>query len=305
MKTSFFILIFALSGTTLLGQINMSDSSAQLIGYWNLGDQQTYDISFEKFKVEGDDTTSRMLIRYTVDITIRDSTENNYLIEWFYRNYDIDSDNELVRKISKAAEDIAVLIRTDEFGSIQEVVNWEEVRDYMEMAMKPLRKELKKVPGAEQIIEQTMAIYSSKAAVEANAIKDALQFYTFHGAKYTLNEKLKGQMKFANNFGGEPFDVDVILSLDELNEEDDNVVLRMYQSVNSEQLTKATYEYLAKIGTFGDQIPDFEDLPELTNDIWTASRIHGESGWTTYSKETKKVSAEGITNVEERIIRIQ
>ncbi len=283
----------------------MPDSSAQIIGYWSVGDKQSYDVSYEKYKIKDQDTTYRMMIKYEIDITIKDSTSSCYMIDWFYKNYDIDTDNELVKKISKAAEDISVIIRTDEFGSIQEVINWEEVRDYMDKAMKPLRRELKKVPGADKIIDQTMAIYNSKAAIEANAIKDAIQFYTFHGGAYTLNEKVSGKMQFVNNYGGEPFDVDVTLSLDELNEEGDNSVIRMYQVVNSEQLTNATYEYLAELGTFGDQMPDISTFPELTNEVWTASRIHGGTGWPTYSIETKKVNSEGTTNIEKRIIQIK
>ncbi len=286
-------------------QINMSDSSAQIIGYWSVGDKQSFDVSYEKYQIKDQDTTSRMLVKYEIDVTVKDSTESSYTIEWFYKNYDIDTDNELVRKISKAAEDVSVIIKTDEFGALQEVVNWEEVRAYISKAMEPLRKELEKVPGADKIIDQSMAIYNSKAAIEANAIKDAAQFYTFHGGVYTLNEEVSGQMQFANNFGGEPFDVDVTLSLDELNEEDDNSVIRMHQVVNSEQLTNVTYEYLIKIGTFGEQVPDISTLPELTNEVWTASRIHGGTGWTTYSIETKETKSEGTINIEERIIQIK
>ncbi len=305
MKITLTVLITVITIQLSYCQINMSDSSAQILGYWSIGDKQSYDVSYEKYKIKDQDTTSRIMIKYEIDVTVKDSTASSYTIEWFYKNYDIDTDNELIKKVSKAAEDISVIIKTDEFGAVQEVTNWEEVRDYIAKAMKPLRKELKKVPGSDKIIEQSMAIYNSKAAIEANAIKDAIQFYTFHGGAYTLNEEVSGQMQFANNFGGKPFDVDVTLSLDELNEEDNNSVIRMYQVVDSEQLTKATYEYLAKIGTFGEQMPEISTLPELTNEVWTASRIHGGTGWTTYSIETKEVKSEDTINIEERIIQIK
>ena len=112
-------------------------------------------------------------------------------------------------------------------------------------------------------------------------------------------------MKFPNNYGGTPFDVDLAVKLDELNIDADNAVLRMHQQVNSEQLTEATYNYLKKLGAFGTNMPSRTDFPQLTNDIWTASRIHGGSGWTTYSIETKKVVSQGISNIEERIIQIK
>lgn len=240
-----------------------------------------------------------------MDITVKDSTTNSYTLEWFYKNYEIETESPLVQKLTKMAEDLPVLIRTDEFGAIQEVVNWEEVRDYIQKATKILKKELKKVPNSEQIIAQVMGIYVSKESIEGNAIKDALQFYTFHGGAYTLNEKINAQIQVMNNFGGNPFDTDVTLSLDEIDEESGTSVIRMYQEVNSEQLTDATYNYLQQLGSLGDQLPAREDFPALTNKIWTASRIHATTGWITYSIETKEVHAEGTTNVEERIIQIK
>lgn len=304
-RTIFAFILSTILTSNLFAQINISDSTAQIIGYWSIGDMQSYQVSYEKYKVTEQDTSSRMSIKYEVDISIKDSTENSYLIEWFYKNYEIQSDNELINEISKAAQDISVIIKTDELGIVVEVVNWEEVRDYISEAMKPIKKKTKKLPNVKKILEQYTSIYSSKEAIETNAIKDIIQFYNFHGGKYTLNEEINSQMQFANNFGGEPFDVDVKLSLEELNYEDDNSVIRMYQSVNSAQLTKATYEYLISLGTFGNEKIDINELPSLTNETWTASRTHGNTGWTTYSIETKETKAEGTTNVEERIIEIQ
>jgi hypothetical protein len=305
MKFKLVLLLLILSTHTVFGQINMSDSTVQVIGYWNLGDQETYEVSYEKYTIKEQDTTSRSMINYEIEITIKDSTAHSFTIEWLYKNYKTDTENKLAQKISKAAEDISVIIKTDEFGAVEEVLNWKEVRDYMRKVMKPLKKELQKLPGAEEIINQSLATYSTKESIESNAIKDAIQFYTFHGGLYTLNEELTGQMQFANNYGTDPFDVKVILSLDEINEENDNSVIRMTQTVDSDQLTKVTYEYLKSIGTFGDKMPDIKDLPALTNTIWTASRIHGTTGWVTYSVETKEVTSDKTVNIEERIIQIK
>ncbi len=47
------------------------------------------------------------------------------------------------------------------------------------------------------------------------------------------------------------------------------------------------------------QVIGYWDMVET----WSASRIH-ESGWVIYSIETKKVVAEGTTQINERIIEI-
>ncbi len=148
-------------------------------------------------------------------------------------------------------------------------------------------------------------IYQSKEAIEANAIKDAHQFHTFHGGAYTLGEQLEGQMQLRNNFGGKPFDVNVNLILSEINIENDFAVLNLKQEVDSEQLTSATYDYLKKIGTFGDSMPPIEEMPALTNVTKTTSIIHGSTGWTIFSFEDKQVVADGETNFEQRTIKLQ
>jgi hypothetical protein len=305
MKRTVLTILTAIFFSNISAQINMADSTVQVVGYWSINDTQSYDITYEKYKIKEGDTTSREFIKYEVDITIKDSTANSYIIDWFYKNYEIETDNPIVQNLMKIAEDLHVQIKTDEFGAIQEVLNWEEVRDYIQKATKILKKELKKVPNRDQIIAQVMGVYMSKEAIEGNAIKDALQFYTFHGGAYTLNEKLTGEMQLLNNYGGDPFDTDLTVSLDEIDEEAGTFVIRMYQEVNSEQLTDATYGYLQKLGTLGDQLPSREEFPALTNKIWTASRIHAATGWTTFSLENKEVQAEGTINIEERIIQIK
>ncbi|MEZ5038767.1 MAG: hypothetical protein R2828_02715 [Saprospiraceae bacterium] len=302
----FLLLAFSiLFSLPLSGQINIQDSSVQVIGYWGKNEQQTYAFSYVKYSVTGSDTTSKTVMTYEVDVTIKDSTAHSYTIEWFYKNYAIETQDELVRKIASMGKDVSVLIKTDEFGAILEVLNWEEVRDYITNATEVIKKDIAGIPAAEAIMAQNLSTYSSKQGIESNAIKDAQQFYTFHGGKYVMGTNYTGQMQLANNYGGAPFDVDLTVNLDEINEEDGNAIIRMYQNVNAEQLTNATYDYLKKVGILGNQLPTRDEFPPLTNEIWTASRIHSASGWPIYSIETREVVSEGATAIEERIIEIK
>jgi len=200
---------------------------------------------------------------------------------------------------------MTIRILTDELGAFQEVINWQEVRDYILKATAMLKKETADIPNMDDFIQQLEEMYSTKESIELGTVQEMLQFYTFHGAKYEYGEEYNVDMKVANLYGGEPFDANVTVWLDELNPDDNNFIIRMNQTVNSEQLTEATFDYLLKMSeTLNFPLPKREDIPLLTNDIWTASRIHG-SGWIIYSVETKETKAEGQTNIEERIIEIQ
>src|SRR5690349_4032043 len=96
------------------GQINMEDSTVQAIGYWDKNEKQSYSVNTDKYKLKGEDTTSKENMKYDVEITILDSTAQSYTIEWFYKNFLMDTNSELVKKIMSVAEDMKVIIKTDE-----------------------------------------------------------------------------------------------------------------------------------------------------------------------------------------------
>ena len=79
----------------LEAQINMNDSTAQVIAYWNLNDKQTYQVTTEKYKIVDSDTTVTEYFKYMVDITVKDSTSNSYTIDWFYHAYEINEENDM------------------------------------------------------------------------------------------------------------------------------------------------------------------------------------------------------------------
>jgi hypothetical protein len=310
MKSLSVLIIFLAIPAIMFSQINIGDSTIQVIGYWNLKEKQSYTVNYEKYKIkDSKDTTDREKLTYDVDITVLDSTANSYTIEWFYKNYQINaSSSEISKKLMSISEDIKVIIKTDEYGSFLEVVNEKEVQNYIKKAIGKLKKEFKKTPNIDLVLKNLENTFSSKEAIQTLAIKDIHQFYTFHGAKYKLGEELNTTMKQQNLLGGEPFDVDVTVQMDEMNvdEENDNAVIRMWQVINSDQLTEATIEYLKKMSAqMGTPALKTEDIKPLQNETRMASRLHGSTGWVIYSVETKEVWTEGLMNVEERIIDIK
>ncbi|MER2997048.1 hypothetical protein [Pontibacter populi] len=297
-------LTFLISFTTF-AQINLEDSTMQVIGYWDKNETQTYIITNEKYRISGTDTTQREFVTYEVDVTIKDSTANSYTIEWLYRNIDPGTDNPFARKLAGISDNMKVIIKTDEMGSFQEVVNWKEIRDEIKKATALLRKEFKHIPQIDEVTAKVESMFSTKEAIQAQAIKDVQQFYTYHGAKYTLGEEVTGNLPITNLLGGKPFNSEVTILLDEINSEDDNAILRMWQTLDSKELTDATYAYLKqKADKTGTAFPSRDKFPVLQNETRTSARIHG-SGWVIFSRETKEVTTEGALAFEERIIEIK
>lgn len=305
MKQLFFICLLFSVITRTFGQIDMNDSTAQVIGYWAKNEKQLYLVTHESFKVKGTDTTSKESYEYALDITIVDSTADSYIIDWFYHDLKMQTDNELIKKLSSLAQDMTIRIKTNELGVFKEVVNWKEIRDYIYKGTTVLKEETRDIPNLDKVIKQLEGMYSTKESIEAAAIKEIIQFYAFHGGKYKLGEEISTNMKAANLYGGEPFDMEVVFWLDEINPGEDNSIIKMQQVINSEQLTKTTFDYLTKMAEpMKIPGPKWEEFPPFKNETWIASQIHG-SGWIVYSIGTKEISSEGILKVEKSIIELQ
>lgn len=302
MKNISLLLLLSLFYISGFSQINMADSSVQVIGYWDLNEKHSYQIIQEKYKIEKNDTTDRESTKYKVDITIKDSTANSYTIDWFYHDYDIQSNNELLQKFATLTQDMIVTIKTDELGALQSIENWQDISKFIKKALKKLKKETKDIPNMDTYIKQIMQQYDSKEEIELAAIAEIRLFHTFHGAKYLLEDEIRANVKTPNLHGGEAFDTQVTLWVDEINPNDNDFIIRMHQSVDSMQLTKSTYDYLKNMSnTLEIQGIDIKDFPTCTNDIYTASLLHG-TGWVLYAIETKEVEADHIISISELTI---
>ncbi|MDX9846850.1 MAG: hypothetical protein RBT74_07710 [Tenuifilaceae bacterium] len=305
MKRLSFCAIFLLAALAAVGQINIADSTMQVVGYWDMNESLTYVVYNQSVRTQGADTLLNEYTRYEVDVTIVDSTENSYTIKWHYRDYFIETDNEVMKRLSSIFEDMSVLIKTDELGSFLEIINWEEIKTFMLITTALMREEFKEIPNMDQFIAHYEALYSTKEAIQNSAIDEIHQYYYFHGLNYKLHEEYNSQSTIQNRFGGEPFNADITFWLDDINPDDNNAIFRMTQVVDSDELTNATFEYLTSMANMlGTPPSSRDDFPALTNEITRASRIHG-SGWVIYSIDTKEVKAENVLQVDTRIVELK
>ncbi|NMM47605.1 hypothetical protein [Marinigracilibium pacificum] len=298
----FYLLISCLS--TSFAQINSQDSSVQVISYWDLNETYSYAVSEEKFKIIDTDTTNRSFLTYNVDITVVDSTEKSYTIEWKYSNYSSSNENEFIDKLNEVYEGMVIRFTTDELGIFKEIINYNEVKKSVQKTTAFLKEEWKDKEMFQPMIEEVENMFMSKEAFENGIIKDIQQYHLFHGIVLEKEETYYGDIQVPNMFGGEPFDSRIAFWLDTIDFEEYTYDLIMEQSLNSEQLTKATYDFMSSnISEMKAYLSEGGELPKITKDTFTISRVHN-TGWLIFSVETTEIKADKTTRIEERIIEI-
>jgi hypothetical protein len=306
MKIKTIILLLSLITIKLQAQINMADSTVQVVCYWDKGEKQNYSISLEKIKLKNGDTTSKEMTTYDVEVSVIGATKNSYTVQWEYKNFKSNNEEDLITKeLSTLSKGMKVIYKTDELGNFIEVVNWKELRDFNQKTIAAIGKKYSNLPELGKILKQMENSFSSKEAIESISIKDIQQFHSFHGGKYKLKEEISDKIKVPNLLTNVPFDADFSLYLDEINETDNNFILRSSQAVDSEQLTEATFQYLSNMAkNMNITAPKRSDFKGLSNEIEVGSRIHG-TGWIVYSIQTTTVNSDNQTNIEERIIEVK
>ena len=120
--------------TTLPAQINLNDSTAQVVAYWSKGDSYDYLYDYYKYNIQGKDTISWERTISKINITVIDSTENSYTLQAVYdtpnaiRSGSDSISRELTSRISRTFGNDTVIVETNELGTIKRLVNFDQLR---------------------------------------------------------------------------------------------------------------------------------------------------------------------------------
>lgn len=302
-KITFLISLFFLF-PALNAQINMEDSTVQVIGYWDKNEKQSYQIQEKKATVVNEDTTSSQEFSYKVDVQIVDSTAESYTIEWKYFDYKYVSGPQELKTILTAYQPTKVLVKTDEMGMFAEIINSAEISAAMTKRLKNL---IKKYKSDQYLVSEFTALidkYASKDAVEQLALSEIQQYYNYHGGRYKLDENLSATVKSPFMNLEEGIDAELNVWLSEINVDDNNYILQMSKILDEEAMKKLMYEEAKNDPELTpDEKPEIHDMPQLKVETWAASRIHN-SGWIVYSVQTVEVLFDNEKSTEERTIEL-
>lgn len=305
MKNKIISAFFLLTGFTTFAQIDMTDSSAQVISYWNKGDVYDYTITKEKIKIKNGDTTSKQAVVSEVQIKVLKATENSYTVQWLYKDVQAQNQNPEFKKIAKATNNLKVIYKTDELGVMEEVMNWKEIQKHIEKSVGKIKKEMNLNASVEQEVSEILGAFSTKEGIENFVIKEINQFHVFHGAKYTLGEKLEEDAKLPNILGGEPFDGKIGAMLTDIDEEEGVFEMKYWQIIDEDQLLDATLKFLTKIAkSMNAKPPTKDDITELKNETIVIATIH-ELGWPIVNFKQVTVISSNIQNVEKCTIELK
>lgn len=291
-----FILIAFTFAVPAFCQINAEDSSVQIITYWDKNEAHTYSFIAETAEVKGTDTIVTESIKYMVDITVLDSTASSYTVQWKYRDYVIESKNPVTAKLAKLNEGLTLKFKTNEMGSFMELLNWTDVKQFNQNALKVLEKE-KDATQLQNFMAMFRDKYSSKEAIERHSMKDVQQFHDFYGIAVKLNEPINETVTEQNPITNQDLVSTITVSLAEIDAENSSYLVGSTQQFDETSAGQIIRSMLAGMFT-SEQLSKLQKV-----DIFDSNAVEmHNSGWPLSMYFERQLNIEGRARIESKEI---
>lgn len=275
----------------LFAQINMQDSTATLIANWAKGDKLKYAAESYTYEIQDNDTICTKNCRELFTIEVTDSTADGYILEYlsfdselYYRD---SLSNELQNWIAKKTEGMPLILKTNEFGNILDIVNWNEIYNMRSQvldsikifATEKLKKDTEgqsdeKIAQMQQVLANIFngisnILLSKPLSINSIPLSRAL---AYHGRCYELYELYEDNTQMPSPFDQTPIDVKSEFWFKEYDVNSSWVKFAQELQYNSDQLFDS-FMNMSKI-----QVPETE-REHIFLYTYFSECVHTNSGW--------------------------
>src|SRR5688572_9828202 len=198
--TLFFAFFSLLHPENGMGQNVVTDSTATVVTYWEKGDILKFSLLQKKEKYKDARLVSDGSSTSTIIITVIDATDKSYTLNWKcdqIKVNDAGAMDTFSLRLIQIIEGINFTYKASELGEFQELLNWEEVRDFVHQLIDKLGQQSKNTDISSALIE-TKKIFDSKESIEQIILRDVQLLHTLYGGEYKLNEKISSETELPN-----------------------------------------------------------------------------------------------------------
>ncbi|MCA4808662.1 hypothetical protein OBK20_01330 [Empedobacter falsenii] len=288
-----YLLFIVLISTLTFGQYNADEVTVDVVPYWNKGDVFEYEIIESTYEYNKFDTISKKQSKYDLKLSIIDSTNKSYTLKWetkFQLPVDEPEIKKLIEKKYKELSNYTIIYQTDEFGTVENIINLKEIKKYYRKIFDLAFSEKNLKKSEKDIIYQFV---DNDELFQNYLMQDLNQYHHFYGNHFSKTP-LVNEVDLTNPFTNSPLQYKQIYSLIDINEEDETYTLKMDQLIDEEKLINDIEE------NFGSKKSENLDVSFLFN----MKQITHNSGVILYSIFSKVVENEGKSksNLKEFIL---
>lgn len=314
MKNLFILCFCLMNAFQVSAQLNLKDSTAQIVAYWNKGEKYCYNYAAQTIEIKGTDTTELSYSESKFELEVIDSSANGYLINYTKLSEAVSISDEkspiasLLKRVANIGNSISITFKTNEYGSLQEIVNFDEYKNslmsQLETLIKEMEKELKDKTTREAL-NTAIAPFMSDAYVY-KSIEPITSLFSFHGYKFKLNERYTDNIQVASPFEqGKTLDGELQRYVAEFNPETTWTTFHSVTRYDKEQLKMTTLHYINSLLPENQKITSTSEVPEMSMDSYTSFTIHLGTGWPGYASFLQETGEPTKTKLKKWVIEIE
>ena len=300
-------------GTLCFAQL-LEDNTVQICAYWDKGDIAVYDFKESQTTTQDGVTLSNTSAQEVHVYEVTEATEHSYVLKTSFEDIlpSQISTSALGEVAERLSEHFWFETETDEFGSIQDIVNTDKAIEAAR-AMIPVianrvldkytDQELQEEgTSREQIIQAYTNGLCTEEFIDGLCVKNVVPLLYYHGARLNLDEEYTVSEVAENILGTGDLELDFKFWIESKECTEDYVIIRSYMGADKEALTPVLKERLIALQ---EDLTD-EDLNEVIAQIdaqfeeYSNIAIHLGSGWPIqwwWQRKTTIVDEDGSTTV--------
>lgn len=294
--------------TFTYGQNSVADSTATIISHWKKGEVINLALLKQRNKLKGSQLLFNEGSTYEATITILDSSQEGYTLEWIYRNFKLKNPHAhpIVEGMTKLSEGMKVKYTTNQLGAFTSLLNWQEIQEIGLKKIDGIFGAIKD-PQVMAVASQAKSMFNSKSSIELLAIKEVRLYHSLYGKEqYELNEVLKIATQVPNILGGDPLPALLTIEMTALKPEENYCKIQTLKTLDEEKTSKIIFAYLTKTAkATGATAPTEKDLPLIKISEKNEFEVDLKSGWLTRIRNENEVQSADMKQLDLCEIKLQ
>lgn len=201
MKKTILPLIFLMAASLTQAQVNRQDSLVNIVPYFGKNDTMTYWYIDREYKITHSDTMRTLSVARKFMIRVRNVSKSGYKLDYTtleveYDSTQTDFKGRMKAMTARMLKDITVKLAVDQWGELQQVENWKEIRKKIGDSPGDLFAEMyREMPGLDSLLsrdrmERLLRLsYSTEAGI-LNTFADIGQFFSWYSMSFPLDRQI-------------------------------------------------------------------------------------------------------------------
>lgn len=286
----------------------VSSTKITTIGYWNIGDKVSYQVSQTDVTNKSGSTqpTKQKSNTYDLEIKVIDSTDHSYVLEMKYLKSAVEGyDPQLQELMNSFQTSAPIRYQMDELGIYQKILNTAELQKDFKKKCEEFKKQLVVNKGAEaakpviKMLDDVLIEFAKPENIEVLYLGDIMAIHGNYGMELVLNKPAEIDVEI-------PCLMDIVvkgsgkITLQTINKTKDLASISIRYKPNQDELKRYMKKFFelfvpaeSKEFKIDDMKIDFEDTEKLQMQL--------SSGWMPSIQTSRTIS---VTFGEEKIKKV-